>query len=108
MTCDLCRQAQRDGFKPDVSCEGIDHVDTCPTDEVPKLDETNQSFMHFFIERLLPGLFGFEGTLDYQAIRFAFDTYGTSRHARPFVMEKILAIIRVLQELKQEERHAQS
>lgn len=89
MTCGLCRQAQRDGFRNDP-CPGMDGietlgsspVETCPTGEVVRLAPTLGRFK-WLLERVWPQLWNGMGGVQPDALRHAFEVYGVPPGQKP-------------------------
>ena len=102
MTCALCRRSQEDGFRK-IRCKGIDHVDECPTGEVPKLLPGNRRFWEI-CRAALPGLFDGFGGVNYLAISYIMDLYGVPEGQRPIVHDKFLAVVKGIDEIKEQER----
>jgi len=98
MTCGICRRSQEDGFRK-FQCEGIDVAETCQTGEVPKLIEENQGFWELFL-KILPGLFDGYGAPRFESIVAVFDVFGVKPGQRPVLMDKCLALIHVIKEIR--------
>lgn len=102
MTCPLCQRTQADGFR--AVCRGIDHVDECPTGEVPKLKENTRQFWWLF-ERILPGLCNPFGGFDFNAITSVCDTYAIEAGERPVIHELCLVVIEAIQDVREKEKN---
>ncbi len=98
MTCGLCQRSQRDGFRKNVKCDGIDTVDECPTKEVPKPSPENELFWQLF-QRILPGLPNGMGGYNLEAIETVMNLYQVPEGQRPIIFDKCLAVITVIQEI---------
>lgn len=96
MQCSICQIAQQDNFRK-FHCEGIETVEKCQTNEVPKLLEANRGFL-FLYGRINPRLFDGWGGINSQAIIQVFDLYGVPRGERPFLDDKFLAVLSVIRE----------
>lgn len=103
-TCDLCRNAQRDGFRQ-FHCLGIDHVAECRTGDIPKLTRRN-GYFKAFLDRVLPGLYDGFGGISYQAIHLVMDDYRISRGVRPVMLDKVLIVVEAIRENREKERPA--
>ena len=97
MTCGICRRSQRDGFR-DVKCDGIETVDACPTNEIPKLAPENEWFWSLF-QRMLPGLPNGMGGWNFQVIELVMNLYQVPKGQRLIIWDKCMAVITVLQEI---------
>jgi len=102
MTCEFCRRLQKDGFEK-VKCEGIEKVDECETGKVTKLHPGNRPFWWLF-QRILPGLFGAYGAVNYSAIDSIFSLYGIDPGQRPVLHDNCLICINVIKEIWEKER----
>lgn len=102
MTCGICRRSQRDGFR-EVRCEGVETVETCPTGEIPKLLCGNERFSEALLRQIqvLRDGFGGVSAANLQALM---DAYGVPVGQRPVCMEKAAAMIRGIDQVREEER----
>lgn len=92
----------RDGFR-DIDCPGIDAVDRCPTDDVPKLNEDNRGVV-FLASRLLPILYDGFGGVNASAIDTIFRSFRVPHGERPFLLDKLLIIIGAVYKVQQTKR----
>jgi hypothetical protein len=90
MTCDVCRNAQEAKWRK--PCPGIDDVDECPTNEVPKLDPANSLAVELFY-KMLPGIQNGMGGWDYGAITMVFDVCRVKEGERQALFDKCLVMI---------------
>ena len=98
MTCGFCRNAQEAKWRE--SCQGIDHVEECPTKEVQKLAPANHTAVELFY-KMLPGLQNGMGGWDYGAIREVFGIYRVSKGERPVLFDKVLIMIRAIMQIQE-------
>jgi len=102
MTCDFCRRTQEDGLK-EIDCKGIDAVDECPAGEVPKLSPPNLRAW-FLISRILPALMDGYGGVNYGTIEAVFRIYQVPSGQRPILLDKCIAVISAIREVRESER----
>lgn len=89
-----------------ATCKGIEHTGQCPEGKIPYLSQANLAFWRIF-ERIMPGLFrGWDG-YDYEAIRIVFRICGVSKHLQAIYLDQCLAVINVIQRIreKKQDRH---
>lgn len=94
----MCIQGQKDGFKGELNCKGIQWENKCPTGDVPKLTGQNLNFLNIYF-RIEPGL-NLGGRYDYNAIQIVFDNYQIPPSVRPVYFDKVLVVIQAIREIK--------
>jgi len=105
MTCDLCRQAQRDWPDMNPSCPGIDKVDECArhTEKVYRLDRANHGFYQFW-QLVSPGLHNGMGGFNYDAIDQVCRIHHVPDGQRPILHEKCLVMINEIRKARERDR----
>jgi len=98
--CKECRRCQKDGFE-DIECQGIEHVDKCPTGKVKTLDPRLECFLWHF-HRIWPGLMQGDGGYNYDAIKYVFDLYEVPPGVRKIWHDRIIIIISVINSIRAE------
>jgi hypothetical protein len=99
MTCGLCGQAQKDGFRNDIHCLGIETVDECPTGEVGKLHKKLAGFK-WLLDRFLPVAGNGLGAWQPDAFRLVFETYAVPQGQRPVLADFLLVVLKTIQEVR--------
>jgi hypothetical protein len=89
-----------------LQCGGIETIEICKyihngEPQVPKLNEENQVFW-FFYTKLTPGFYNPFGGYNYSAIEFLFEIYGIEEPLRDIYMDKILILIQVIEEYREQ------
>lgn len=92
----MCRQVQQDEKK--APCPGIERLGVCPEGKIPDLSPTNKEFWRVFAYAL-PGFIKADG-YDYGAVKMVFSDFSVSKHRRPFYMDRVLAIINVIDRVR--------
>jgi hypothetical protein len=80
---------------------GIDYVDKCPIDKVPKIEDENIPFCKYLFPRTSPGFFRSSGGYDYCAIDNVFNWHGVPEEARPVLHDKYLMVVAAIREIRQ-------
>jgi hypothetical protein len=107
MTCGLCGQAQKDGFRNDIHCLGIETVDECPTGEVGKLHKKLAGFK-WLLDRFLPVAGNGLGAWQPDAFRLVFETYAVPQGQRPVLADFLLVVLKVIREVRDKDRETET
>ena len=107
MTCGLCKKAQKDGFRNDIHCPGIETVDQCPTGEVGKLGPELAGFA-WLLERFLPLAGNGLGAWQPDAFRLIFETYGVPPGEKPVLADLLLVVLRAIGEVREKDRETET
>ena len=105
MTCSHCLLTQKSN-DTDISCDGIDHVDNCPRNIVPKLSYDNMKFWPFF-EKIHLSIISHD-RYNCSVIKDIIEVYGIPIYQASIFYDRCLIVIEEVEEVRKRQREKQT
>ena len=87
-----------------VNCNGVESVEVCPTETVPKLAPGNREFWQLFESEILPVFFDSMGGFNFEILPAFFVSFDISRDQQPVLWHKLIAIVNGIKIVQQKEK----
>jgi hypothetical protein len=105
MDCSHCLLTQKNNDTI-IRCDGIDYVDPCPRNIVPKLTRDNMKFWLFF-EKIHLSIIS-HNSYNCSVIKDIIDIYGIHRSQSPIFYDRCLIVINEVEEIRKRQREKQA